>query len=122
MHQCLVISAIGEDHPDLLRDLSRAILDSGCSIEDSRMTLLGAEFAILLLISGHWSTIAKLEAMVPALRQRLALNILSKRTQLYPPTDSKFIPYAIETISLDQPNIIYELVCFFPAIIFLLKK
>ncbi|WP_240761755.1 glycine cleavage system protein R [Nitrosococcus wardiae] len=60
MQQHLVISAIGRDRPGLLKELSGTILDGGCHIEDSRMVLLGAEFAILLIASGSWSAVAKL--------------------------------------------------------------
>src|SRR5699024_4894957 len=87
-------------------------LDSGCNIEDSRMALLGAEFAMLLLVSGSWSAVAKLEAMLPALEQRLALTMLSKRTQSRS-SNNKFMPYAAEVISLDQPSIVHELAYFF---------
>jgi glycine cleavage system transcriptional repressor len=114
MHQHLVISAIGHNQPSLLKELSGAILDSGCNIEDSRMVLLGAEFAMLLLVSGSWSTVAKLEAMLPALKQRLALTMLSKRTQSRS-SNNKSMPYAVEVISLDQPNIVHELAYFFSS-------
>jgi glycine cleavage system transcriptional repressor len=114
MHQHLVISVVGHDQPGLLKELSGAILDSGCSIEDSRMILLGTEFAMLLLVSGSWSAVAKLEAMLPALKQRLALAMLSKRTESRS-SNNKLMPYAVEVISLDQPNIVHELAYFFSS-------
>ncbi|QBQ53243.1 glycine cleavage system protein R [Nitrosococcus wardiae] len=114
MQQHLVISAIGRDRPGLLKELSGTILDSGCHIEDSRMVLLGAEFAILLIASGSWSAVAKLEAMLPALKQRLDLAVLSKRTESRP-SNHKLMPYAVEAISLDQPNIVHELAYFFAS-------
>lgn len=114
MQQHLVISALGRDQPNLLKELSGAILDSGCSIEDSRMALLGTEFTALLLASGSWSAVAKLEAMLPALKQRLALNILTQRTE-HRPSNSKLMPYAVEAISLDQPGIVHELAHFFSS-------
>ncbi len=112
MQQHLVISAVGRDRPSLLKELSGAILDSGCNIEDSRMLLLGTEFTILLLASGSWSAVAKLEAMLPALKQRLALSILTQRTEQRPRND-QFMPYAVEAISLDQPGIVHEIAHFF---------
>ena len=35
----LVINVLGEDRPGLLLDLSRIILDCGCSIQDSYITV-----------------------------------------------------------------------------------
>jgi glycine cleavage system transcriptional repressor len=114
MQQHLVISALGHDQPGILKELSGTILDSGCNIEDSRMVLLGAEFTMMLLVSGSWSAIAKLEAMLPALKQRLALNLITKRTERRS-SNNKFMPYAVEVISLDQPGIVHELAYFFSS-------
>ena len=61
MSNQLVIAAIGEDRPGLVDSLAGWILDSGCNIADSRMTVLGGEFAVLLLIEGQWNSLAKLE-------------------------------------------------------------
>ena len=49
----LVISALGEDKPGIIDELSRCIMGSGCGIADSRMTVLGGDFAILLLVDGN---------------------------------------------------------------------
>ncbi|HDO34642.1 MAG TPA: glycine cleavage system protein R, partial [Chromatiales bacterium] len=59
MNNLLVVSALGQDRPGIVNELSLAILNCGCNIEDSRMTVLGGEFAVILLVSGNWSTIAK---------------------------------------------------------------
>ena len=56
-----VISALGDDRPGIVNDLSRVILDCGCNIEDSRMSVLGGEFALILMTSGSWDGVAKLE-------------------------------------------------------------
>jgi len=53
MTKQLVIAAVGEDRPGLADQLSKWILDSGCNIADSRMMVLGGEFAVLLLVSGN---------------------------------------------------------------------
>ena len=63
MSNQLVIAAVGEDRPGLVDNLSGWILDSGCNIADSRMTVLGGEFAVLLLAEGQWNNLAKLEEM-----------------------------------------------------------
>ena len=46
----LVISALGRDRSGIVDELSKTILDHDCNLADSRMTVLGGEFAILLLI------------------------------------------------------------------------
>ena len=49
----LVLSALGEDKPGIIDELSRCVMSSGCNITDSRMTVLCGDFAILLLIDGN---------------------------------------------------------------------
>lgn len=47
------MSAIGRDRPGIVADLAELIYECDCNLEDSRMTILGSEFAVLLLLSGH---------------------------------------------------------------------
>lgn len=53
MNNLLVVSALGQDRPGIVNELSLAILNCGCNIEDSRMTVLGGEFTVILLVSGN---------------------------------------------------------------------
>ena len=110
----LVISALGEDRPGLVNELTRAILDSGCNIVDSRMTVLGGEFAIILLVSGNWSAIAKLESLREALEKRLVMTLTTKRTEPRVP-GGNLLPYAVDVVSIDQPGIVHHLAEFFSA-------
>jgi glycine cleavage system transcriptional repressor len=108
----LVLSALGEDKPGIIDELSRCITDSGCNINDSRMTVLGGEFAILLLVDGNWNTIAKFEDQIPALRERLGLSITARRTARKPASKDQ-LPYGVDVVSLDQPGIVHNLASFF---------
>lgn len=108
----LVISALGKDRPGIVHQLCKAILDSGCNLEDSRMSSLGSEFGMILLVSGKWNELAKLEACLPALSRSLNLLLSSKRTEP-PQRTASFLPYAIEVIALDQPGIVQQLAEFF---------
>ncbi len=51
MRRFYVISAIGRDRPGLVSELAGLVLDCDANLEDSRMTILGSEFAVLLLCS-----------------------------------------------------------------------
>jgi len=110
----LVIAALGQDRPGLVNDLSSAILDAGCNIVDSRMTVLGGEFSLLMLISGPWNAVAKLENQVGALQNRLGLTITFRRTEQRQPVGD-MLPYQVEVISLDHPGIVYQLANFFSS-------
>jgi glycine cleavage system transcriptional repressor len=110
--QYLVISALGHDRPGIVKNLTRPLTDAGANILDSRMTILGGEFAILMMIEGSWDTIAKLETQLPALQQKLDLTITSKRTDSQRQEEST-LPYAVNVVSLDHPGIVSHLAEFF---------
>lgn len=110
----LVLSALGNDRPGIVNELSKAILDSGCNIVDSRMTVLGGEFAIIMLISGNWNNVAKMENMVGSLQDRLELVIITKRTDKRQ-TRPNLLPYAVEAVAMDHPGIVYHLANFFSS-------
>lgn len=108
----LVISALGEDHPGIVNQLSKTVLDHGCNIEDSRMTVLGGEFAAILLVEGKWNTLAKIENALPELERQLGMTIIAKRTGERA-TGRNLLPYAVDVISMDHPGIVNNLASFF---------
>lgn len=112
MSQLIVLSAIGTDRPGVVKDISEAILNCGGNIEESRMASLGAEFAVLMLISGHWHTSAKLEKSLAELEKTHNLVITLKKTGVRP-THADCIPYGVDVVSLDQPGIVFHLSEFF---------
>lgn len=108
----LVLSALGEDKPGIIDELSRCVLNSGCSILDSRMTVLGGDFALLLQVGGNWNNIARLENQLGGLEERLGLTITTRHS-----SDRKgrrdLLPYGVDVVALDQPGIVYNLARFF---------
>ncbi len=112
MKNYLVVSALGEDRPGLVNELSRVILECDCGIVDSRMTVLGGEFAILLLVLGNWNTLTKLEMQLKRLEQTLSMTIVTKRTEGRTPTGD-VLPYAVEVVAVNQPGVVHHLAGFF---------
>ncbi len=110
----LVLTALGEDRPGLVNDLSRAIFDAGCNIADSRMTVLGGEFAIILLVAGNWNEIAKLEGALAGLEKRLGMTVSAKRTGERK-SQAENLPYAVDVVALDHPGIVHQLANFFSS-------
>lgn len=112
MKKYFVISALGKDRPGIVNQLSKAILDAGCNLEDSRMTVLGGEFALILMVSGHWGAITRLERQVPVLEKKLELTILARHTE--PRTAVQdMVPYTVDVVSMDHPGIVHDIADFF---------
>src|SRR5438128_8719920 len=51
MKKWFALSAIGHDRPGIVADLAELIYECDCNLEDSSMTILGGEFAVLLSLS-----------------------------------------------------------------------
>ena len=114
MKKYFVISALGKDRPGIVNQLSKAILDSGCNVEDSRMTVLGGEFALILMVSGHWGAITRLERQLPSVERKLELTIEARHTE--PRTDVKdMMPYTVDVVSMDHPGIVHDIAEFFAS-------
>jgi glycine cleavage system transcriptional repressor len=114
MTQLIVLSAVGTDRSGVVKDISKVILDCGGNIEESRMAALGAEFAVLLLISGNWHTLTKLEKALDGLTRQHELTINIKKTgERGDQVDC--LPYGVDVVCLDQPGIVFHLSEFFAA-------
>ncbi len=71
----LIISAVGSDRPGIGSELSAAITSHGGNIEKSRMTRLGSDFTIIMLVTvdPKWK-----ESLVVALQAIKELSITTK--------------------------------------------
>ena len=114
MSQLIVISAIGSDHTGLVQDLTKVILSCGGNIEESRMTTLGSEFAMLLLVSGNWHTLSRLENKLDRLGEEANLTFSVRKTDERPAKGDR-MPYAVDVVALDQQGIVFNLANFFAA-------
>lgn len=114
MDNYLVITALGKDKPGIVDKLSMAVTDCGGNIEDSRMMVMGGEFAVMLMVSGKWNELARLEENLPSLRDRLNLTVTAERTENR--QDNKnLLPYTVEVIAIDHPGIVHQIASFFSA-------
>lgn len=108
----LVVSALGKDHPGIVDRISEVVLECGCNVLDSRMTVLGSEFAVIMMVSGNWSAVAKTEDHLNRLQTKLDLTVNTRRTE--PRSESSsLIPYAVEVVSMDHPGIVHDIAEFF---------
>lgn len=78
------------------------------------MATLGAEFAVLMLISGNWHTLNKLETALDKLTADGGLSISIRKTDAGKIAED-CMPYAIDVVCLDQPGIVYNLSHFFAS-------
>lgn len=113
MKQWFALSAIGRDRPGIVADLAQLIYECDCNLEDSSMTILGSEFAVLLLLTGEG----------PGMDQRLStackrLEWEKRLTVFFRPLDAEPIPYAasqqarryaLQAVGVDKAGIVAKL-------------
>jgi glycine cleavage system transcriptional repressor len=114
MSQLIVLSAIGTDRTGVVQDITQVILACGGNIEESRMTTLGSEFAVLMLVSGNWHTLTRLESGLGKLTKSGDLTVSIRKTGARAARDDR-MPYAVDIVSIDQQGIVFSLADFFAA-------
>jgi len=114
MTQLIVLSSIGTDRTGVVQDITKVILACGGNIEESRMTTLGAEFAMLMLVSGNWHTLERLERELDKLGKNDNLTVSIRKTGERPTKEDR-MPYAVDVVSLDQQGIVFSLANFFAS-------
>ena len=114
MKQYIAISAIGNDRVGLVHDLSKVIADCGGNISESRMTALGSEFAMLMLIAGNWHSVARIETELKKLAETSGITLQVRRTDERAVREDQ-VPYSVDVVCLDQAGIVSALSGFFSA-------
>jgi glycine cleavage system transcriptional repressor len=102
----IVISAIGADRVGIVDDLSGIVAEAGGNIEESKMAVLGGEFAVMMLVAMDATATAALEARSPEMEASLGLHIGIKRTGEASRLKGGR-PYVVETVSLDGKGIVH---------------
>ena len=114
MQNYLVVSVLGADKPGIANELTTLSSENNCNVVDSRMAVLGGEFAVIMMISGSWNSIAKFETALGVLEKKTGLLTLVKRTEM-PKNKSNLMPYGVQVVALDSPGIIKDISTFFAS-------
>ncbi|HEY8514676.1 MAG TPA: ACT domain-containing protein [Candidatus Binatia bacterium] len=101
----VVFTAVGPDRPGLVNELSALIREAGANLEDSRMAILGGEFAMIMLISGSEEVVERVKQIGARVENDLKLRCILKETRrVAPPSD--YLPYRIDVRGADRPGIV----------------
>jgi glycine cleavage system transcriptional repressor len=106
-----VIATIGEDRPGLVNELAELVLEVKLNIEDSRMTVLGGEFAVLMSVAGAADALEVLEKRLEKLAESSGLAYLFRRTIERSAADASVCLITVEAV--DHPGIVHGIASFF---------
>lgn len=107
------ITCVGEDRPGIISGLSEVLFNLGANIEDSSMTILRGQFAMILIVSSEEvEDSVKFEEGFEGVKSDLGLTIsvdeLSE-DHLHKTGASEGDPYIISVIGSDKPGIVHKL-------------
>ncbi len=108
-----VISTIGCDRPGLVHELTEAVFSLGLSIEDSRMTVLGGEFAVLMSVVGDEKALRELNKRLAEIAGASDFAYLFRNTSERIPRGN--IPYQVRVVAMDHPGIVHGIASFYSA-------
>ena len=106
-----IVTALGQDRPGIVAGVAQVLYKLGCNLEDSAMTRLEGEFAIMLIFScsGKVGEAALRKAFSPLERRlRLAIQLkpLSKRETSQPRKQGA--THLVSVYGADRPGIVFR--------------
>ncbi len=102
----LLVSAIGEDHPGIVARLTEIFCQHGANLEESRMALLGGEFAAVVLISVPEENIVALNSALAKLKNE-SITVSTKATQSIGPEKYRgYVPCQLTISGADHEGIV----------------
>jgi glycine cleavage system transcriptional repressor len=107
MRTNIVFTLTGPDRIGIVESVTKMLLDHGANVESSRMTRLGGEFAMLMLVSMPEQP-ASLDSDVEALIAQGYKVTTSLTQQTYAETHPGWLPFRIEVEGADHEGIIHQ--------------
>ena len=109
MKHHLVFSLLGPDRTGLVDRVAQSLSKHRANLEDSRMSVLGGEFAMMFLCSVDAAQLDDLQKEMAAVAQELDLMINSKPTTLRK-SHIGMLPLQVAVRGADHEGIVHELV------------
>ncbi len=104
-----IVTALGQDRPGIVAGVTKALYQLGCNLEDSAMTRLEGEFAIMLIFSGPSSVTAeRIAKAFEPLKRQLVVHVKRLNPAETTAPASRGTPYMISMYGGDHPGIVFR--------------
>lgn len=110
MSKYIALSFIGKDKLGIVAAVSKALFDAGCNLEESSMTKLRNEFAMILIVKlGTSCSLNSFKKIVETAGKKNALSVLLRDISNEPISTKtqKGKKYIITVYGADKPGIVY---------------
>ena len=115
MTQYAAISALGKDRPGIVAAITKILYETGCNIEDSSMTLLRSEFAMILIAAlPKGLSLNSLERKLAAEAGKGQLTVFIKPLTKGEEKKERPVgrPHIVSVYGADRPGIVYRISSF----------
>lgn len=112
MRNHLLVSAVGEDRPGIVAHLTEVFVKNGANLEESRMAVLGGEFAVIVLVTVEADAASGLTKELEGLKNE-GLSVTVKST--VPVNRERFAGHSTYTIAVrgaDHEGIVHRISMF----------
>ncbi len=103
-----VVTAVGSDRPGIVAAVTGGLLDAGCNLRDSAMTILEGHFAVLLMLEApsHVAA-ADLEAALAGSAAGLDLDVSVRAVPAAAPPPAPGETWTVSVYGADRPGIVH---------------
>jgi glycine cleavage system transcriptional repressor len=101
-----VFTALGRDRIGMVDEISMFLEKTGCNIHESRMAVLGGEFAVIMLAAAETDNYKNLQNSIEKFGSEKNFTIAVKETSRQQP-NSAGKPYILQAYSIDAPGIVH---------------
>lgn len=112
MDRFVLITAAGPDRPGIVAGITRVLHQTGCNIEDSSMTRLRGEFAMMLIVRlSSKPGLKEIQRRLKKVQRTLGLSLLLKplsRAESRRDAGKAGRDYMLSVYGADRPGIVYR--------------
>ena len=101
----VVLTAVGDDRPGLVDEVTKYVTDRGGNLEDSRMVNLRGQFAMMMLVGGNDAAMGRLQDGLGALRRESLVHAELRPADAGSAKRPPALPFRLNTWAMDHPGL-----------------
>src|SRR5438309_10067826 len=102
----VAVTAIGADRPGIVAEVTRILLEQGCNLEDTSMTILRGHFAMTLVVSAPGDE-TELERAFGPVQEKMGLVVSVRPIGPEQEASGSGHPFVVSVYGADRPGIVH---------------
>ena len=105
----LAVTAMGADRPGIVAAVTGVLVEQGCNLEDTSMSILRGHFAMMLVVAGPAELSPEgLEAALAAAAEPFDLVVAVRQIDDHVPVSPAGEPWTLAVYGADRPGIVHR--------------